>query len=202
VAAGGFVVDAARWQAAGRKAAEIIDDAHRAHPELLGVPLAQLRGTIEAELPLDDMFDSLVATLCERDFVRAGSVIRRGAHRAALPAPLQAACAKLRQALLARPLDPPSRKDLAPDAVSQRALRFLIETGEVMEINAELAMTPQSIAQATEMVRTFIREHGAATVSELRQALGSSRRVVVPLLEQLDRTFVTLRQGDRRALRT
>ena len=38
-------------------------------------------------------------------------------------------------------------------------------------------------------------------MSELRQALGSSRRVVVPLLEHLDRTFVTLRQGDKRTLR-
>ena len=47
----------------------------------------------------------------------------------------------------------------------------------------------------------FIKEHGPATVSELRQSLGASRRVVVPLLEYLDRTFVTLRQGDRRTLR-
>ena len=41
----------------------------------------------------------------------------------------------------------------------------------------------------------------AATVSELRQSLGSNRRVVVPLLEYLDRTFVTVRRGDKRALR-
>ena len=51
------------------------------------------------------------------------------------------------------------------------------------------------------MIRTFIREHGPATVSDLRQALGTSRRVVVPLLEYLDRTFVTLRQGDKRTAR-
>ena len=103
--------------------------------------------------------------------------------------------------MTAKPLEPPSRKELTPDAVSQRALRFLIETGEVVEINAELVMSAQGVAHATEVVRTFIREHGPATVSDLRQALGTSRRVVVPLLEYLDRTFVTLRQGDKRALR-
>ena len=85
--------------------------------------------------------------------------------------------------------------------LSQRALRFLIETGEVVEINAELVMSAQGVAQATDVIRTFIREHGPATVSDLRQALGTSRRVVVPLLEYLDRTFVTLRQGDKRTLR-
>jgi selenocysteine-specific elongation factor len=38
-------------------------------------------------------------------------------------------------------------------------------------------------------------------VSELRQLFGSSRRIAVPLLEYFDRTFVTLRQGDKRTLR-
>ncbi len=56
-------------------------------------------------------------------------------------------------------------------------------------------------AQAIALVQTFIGTHGPATVSQLRQVLGSSRRVAVPLLEYLDRTFVTLRQGDKRRLR-
>ncbi len=98
-------------------------------------------------------------------------------------------------------MEPPSRKELTPDAASQRALKFLIETGEVVEINAELVMSASSVAQATAQVRTFIAQHGPATVSDLRQALGSSRRIVVPLLEYLDRTFVTVRHGDKRALR-
>jgi selenocysteine-specific elongation factor len=85
--------------------------------------------------------------------------------------------------------------------LSQRALRFLIETGEVVEISAELVMSAQGVAQAADVIQKFIRGHGPATVSELRQSLGSSRRVVIPLLEYLDRTFVTLRQGDKRALR-
>lgn len=139
--------------------------------------------------------------MCAQGFVRAGTVIRRESHRPALPEALQAAGAKLARALSAKPLDPPSRKELAQDPVSQRALRFLIETGEVVEINIDLVMTAASIARATELVRTFISEHGPATVSDLREALGSSRRVVVPLLEHLDRTFVTLRQGDKRTVR-
>ena len=177
------------------------DAAHRAHPEHLGLPLTDLRSALQGVLPLDELFDPMVARLNERDFVRTGSIIRRASHQAELPGPLQAAGAKLGQALAVKPLDPPSRKDLTPDAVSQRALRFLIETGQVIEINSELVMSAAALAQAVEQVRAQIRGHGPATVSELRQALGSSRRVVVPLLEYLDRTFVTLRQGDKRTLR-
>jgi selenocysteine-specific elongation factor len=50
-------------------------------------------------------------------------------------------------------------------------------------------------------VAEFISNNGPATVSELRQALGSSRRVMVPLLERLDREGVTRRVGDKRMLR-
>jgi selenocysteine-specific elongation factor len=201
---GEVVYDAANWQATERQATEAIDAAHRAHPERLGFPIAELRTVLEGELPgafVDDMVDALVVRLCEGEFVREGSVIRRAAHRPALPEPLRAAGAKLGHALAVKPFDPPSRKDLTPDALSQRALRFLIETGEVVEINAELVMAAQGVTQATGVIQKFIREHGPATVSDLRQALGSSRRVVVPLLEYLDRTFVTLRQGDKRTLR-
>jgi hypothetical protein len=35
----------------------------------------------------------------------------------------------------------------------------------------------------------------------LRQALGSSRRIMVPLLERLDRDGFTARVGDKRRLR-
>ena len=160
-----------------------------------------LRTILRPELPVAELFDAFVEDLCARDFVRVGAAIRRATHRPALSAQLQAAGAKLRSILAAKPFDPPSRKELAPDPISQQTLRFLIATGEAVEINAELVMDAESVRRATELIRQFIREHGPATVSELRQALGSSRRVIVPLLERLDRDGVTLRREDRRVLR-
>ena len=38
------------------------------------------------------------------------------------------------------------------------------------------------------------------TASEAREALGTTRRTLIPLLEHLDRTGVTVRQGDLRRL--
>ena len=202
VLAGDFVVDAARWQAMHRRATEAIDARHRAHPEQSGLPLTDLRAAFNEELPVADLFDAVVADLCKRDFVRIGTAIRRTSHLPVLPPKLQAAGAKIRAVLASNPLDPPSRKDLAPDPASQQALRFLIETGEVAEINVEIAMSADSMKRATEMVRQFIRAKGPATTSDLRQMLGNSRRVAIPLLERLDRDGITLRQGDKRALRS
>jgi selenocysteine-specific elongation factor len=201
VASGDMLVDAAAWTAALGRAAQLVDNYHQQHPERQGLPLTDLRNTITDEFPMGEVFDSLVGAMCDKDFARSGSTIQRAAHRAQLPDPLRAAGEALRRTLAAQPLEPPSRKELARDAASQRALKFLIESGEVIEISAELVLTTAAVAQATAQVKAFVSRHGPATVSELRQALGSSRRVVVPLLEHLDRTFVTVRQGDKRALR-
>jgi selenocysteine-specific elongation factor len=201
VVAEDFVVGPGTWKRLRQLAADTIDMRHRAHPEQPGLPLANLRAVLKAELPVPEVFDSLIADLCRSEFVRAGTAIRRAAHMPALSAPLQAAATKIRAALAAKPFDPPSRKDLAPDPMSQQALRFLIESGELVDINAEIVMTTESLKRATELVREFIRTRGPSTTSDLRQMLSSSRRVAMPLLERLDRDAITLRQGDKRVLR-
>jgi selenocysteine-specific elongation factor len=150
---------------------------------------------------MDDLFDFLIKDLCGAEFVIVGTVIRRANHRPALPTGLKKIATKLREALACKPFDPPSRKELSPDDASQQALRFLLDTGEVVEINAEVVMVSEIEKQATELISRFIRDHGPATVSDLRQAIGSSRRVIIPFLERLDRAGVTERAGDRRTLR-
>lgn len=202
VQAGDFVAGAAKWKELRRRAVDAIDSRHRAHPEQLGLPLTDLRAALRDELAIPEILDALTADLCRGEFVRVGAAIRRAEHHRALSPQLQAAAAKLRAALAAKPLDPPSRKELAPDLVSQQALRFLIETHEAVEINAEIVLIADAAKSAADSVRKFIAAKGAATAGELRDMLGTSRRVVIPLLERLDREGVTLRQGDKRILRT
>jgi selenocysteine-specific elongation factor len=201
IAAGNMIVEPSTWTAALQRSVQLIDDGHREHAERPGLASTDLRNAITKEFRLDEVFDALVASLVEQGFVRSGPVIHRRSHRAQLPDSLRAAGESLRRALSAQPLDPPSRKELTPDGVSQRALKFLIESGEVVEINAEIVLSAAAAAQATTEVKACVSRNGPATVSELRQALKASRRVVVPLLEYLDRTFVTVRRGDKRSLR-
>jgi selenocysteine-specific elongation factor len=201
VQAGNIVVDAQRWRAACDKAVAAVDERHRKHPEQVGLPLTELKKGLADELPYDESFDALIADLCNGDFVRAGAEIRRRTHSPALPVALQSAGAKLRADLNAKPFDPPSRGRLVFDGPSQQALRFLLHTGEAVDLGEDVVMTTDNVARAADLIRKFIRAHGPATVSDLRQALGSSRRVVVPLLERLDRDGVTVRLGEKRVLR-
>jgi selenocysteine-specific elongation factor len=143
-----------------------------------------------------------VADLCNGDFVRKASVIARTSHRPTLPVNLQPVEKRIREALTRQPFDPPSRKTIESDPRARQVVRFLIENGDVTELALDVLLLGESFERMKSQVAQFISKNGPATVSQLRQALGSSRRVMVPLLERLDHEGVTIRTGDKRHLRT
>jgi selenocysteine-specific elongation factor len=187
------------WRKLRAKAIDLIDETHKRNPERAGVDLNELRPALRIQEP--EVFESLVADLCEADFVRKGSVIARTSHQPTLPAHVQPAEKKIREALSKNPFDPPSRKAIESDPQARQVARFLIENGELMEIAPDVLLLRESFERMKSRVIAFISASGSATVSELREALGSSRRVMVPLLERLDREGITRRVGDRRCLR-
>ncbi len=197
---GDLIFDAKWWADFRENAISKIEDEHRTHPNRIGLELARLRSAVGGEMPLPEVFDALISELCKNGFVRAGETIQRAKHQPTLPSSLQAVCTRIRAALAAKPFDPPSRKEFAPDATSEQALRFLCDTGEVIKTTDDVFLGSKEFAKMRDEVVKFIRAKGYASVSDLRQALGSSRRVIVPFLERLDHDGVTRRVGDKRTL--
>lgn len=194
-----LVVAKVCWQLLVQRVSKAIDAAHAARPNEIGIGLSELRaGLAPNDAPL---FESLLRHLSENGFERVGNSVRRRTHQLSLPAELQSAGAGIRAALRARRFDPPSRKELAPTPQAQKALRFLCDTGEVLHLGNEVILSASAFAEMKERVTATLRTRGATTTSELRQTLGTTRRVLVPVLEHFDRIGLTIRQGDRRSLR-
>jgi len=76
----------------------------------------------------------------------------------------------------------------------------LIETGEAIEVGPDVVLLRENFEGMKKAVVDFISKNGPATVSQLRQRLQSSRRIMVPFLERLDRDGVTRRIADKRTL--
>jgi selenocysteine-specific elongation factor len=187
------------WRELSGRAAGFIDNAHRTRPECRGLELNELRAEFSSLAPA--VFDALIVNLCANDFVRIGSTIANRSHRANLPPEMRAAADKLVAALALKPFDPPRRKELATHPRQQQALRFLIEQGDVVEISDDIVLLRESSDKMRITVSEFIDTNGPATASQLRQQVATSRRVMIPFLEHLDRTGVTQRSGDLRQLR-
>jgi selenocysteine-specific elongation factor len=186
------------WRKLRAQAIALIDAAHNESPERAGIDPGELSSALRFQKP--ELLESLVADLCEGDFVRKGSVIARTSHRPKLPVHVQPVEKRIRDALTGQPFDPPSRKAIESDPQARQVVRFLIENGDVTELAVDVLLLRESFERMKSRVAEFISKNGPSTVSQLRQALGSSRRVMVPLLERLDRDGVTRRTGDKRML--
>jgi len=203
---GDWLVDRSWWHEQLVRAGDVVDAYHGTSPEQVGIPVTDLLVAVGRGLSQDQkemLHGSLVEALAARDFVRAGARVRRAGHRPRLPAHLRADGDRIREVLARRPFDPPSKKELlGSSSAALQALKFLVLNGEAVELGPEQVIGAEALARAAEVVRSHIAANGPAKVAELKTALGSNRRIAVPLLERLDRDGVTARQGDRRALRS
>lgn len=96
-------------------------------------------------------------------------------------------------ALEAAPFAPPP-----PDGVDRAELRELVRRGLVVDAKP-LVFAREAVDAAAEVIADLLDDHPeGVTVGAIREALGTSRKYVLPLLAHLDGTGRTRRRGDRR----
>jgi len=198
VLASDIIASASYWHNLINRAAASIDRAHEENPERRGVDLSEFRTDLEIES--EKLFSAVILELTRNGFVRFENQIARVSHQPSLPLELLSVAENIRAALSAKRFDPPDRKGLSEDRNLQQALRFLIDKGEIVEITREIVVLREAAEQMQKTITEFLSEHGSATASQLRQKIGTTRRVIIPFLEYLDRTGVTRRIGDERVL--
>lgn len=117
-----------------------------------------------------------------------------------LPEELDRAVGALHVALGAAPFAAPDRSRLRELGLDGAALATLQRAGLILRLLDDVVLLPSAEAKALTLLSELPQPF---TASQARQALGSSRRVVLPLLQHLDRHGFTVRLADdRRRVRT
>ncbi|MGH9245770.1 MAG: selenocysteine-specific translation elongation factor [Acidimicrobiales bacterium] len=98
-------------------------------------------------------------------------------------------------ALAASPFAPP---DPVAAGVDRAELRELVRRGLVVALDGVHFASPAIDAAAGVMAALLSTHPDGVTVADVRDALGTSRKFVLPLLNRLDATGVTRRRGDVR----
>ena len=98
-------------------------------------------------------------------------------------------------ALDASPFSPPTPEEAGVD---RREVRELVQRGVVVERDG-FHFSATAVDAAVRVVAAVLAESpGGVTASQVRDALGTSRKYLLPLLNHLDATGVTRRRGDVR----
>ena len=194
ISAGSWLVTETLWEewrralhaVIGRRPAELLD---------AGVSHADLARSLQ----LDDR--QLVAPLVRScpDLEDAGGRVRKRGSAPALRPDLEKAVLRLVGSLEAEPFAAPEQQGLLALGLGRRELGAAAAARAILLLPGDVALLPTAPHVAAERLRQLPQPF---TLSSARQALGTTRRVAVPLLEHLDRIGVTERvDGDLRRVR-
>jgi selenocysteine-specific elongation factor len=164
---------------------DIVARYRKLRPLEAGPPVEVVRRALE--LPDADLIGVVVrAPLALRD----GRVVE---ETAALPAAVQRAVDAVRARLATDPFAAPEAGDLVAAGLGVRELAAAVRSGQLVRVAEGVYLAPGVEGQARASLAGIPQPF---TLSEARQAWGTSRRVAVPLMEWLDARGVTVRLPD------
>ncbi len=197
-------VDGAAADALSAQIEEILARREREAPWTLGVTSLALA----RELTLDEPFlIRFLAALGEdsRIGARAG-YYATPAHRPRLSDEQRAFFERTVPVDAAQPLVPTPLETVVAELRRSRiagiaqAFDTLVATGTLVKVGSDVYRGTQ-IGEIRERLVNTIRNEGPITMARFRDAVGTTRKYAVPLMEWFDATGVTVRDGDLRALR-
>ncbi|MCF6507652.1 selenocysteine-specific translation elongation factor [Blastococcus sp. MG754426] len=164
---------------------EIVTRYRRLRPLEPGPPAEVVRRALD--VPDAELVPALVR---EPLVLREGRVVDGAAE---LPAEVQRAVDAVRARLTADPFAAPEAPELVAAGLGSRELAAAVRSGQLVRVGEGVYLAPGVEAVARERLAAVPQPF---TLSQARQAWGTSRRVAVPLMEWLDGRGVTQRLPD------
>ena len=128
-----------------------------------------------------------------------GSSIRRRDAVPTMPPEVERELDNLVERLTATPFDVPEAADLAAAGLTERYLAIAVRDGRLVRVAPGIYLRPEAVDLAVARLSGIEQPF---TLSQARVALGTTRRIALPLLELMDRTRRTIRiDSDHRTMR-
>jgi selenocysteine-specific elongation factor len=148
-------------------------------------------------------FDRIVTTLVEAGRLTSGPLgIRLATFQIEISDRQRAFLSRVLEELAKEPVNTPNAHDLTgrlhvPRQAVDEVLKLGALAGEIIELEDGVLYTPGHIARLHEaLVKRFAKT--PFTAAEARDALATSRKYIIPLLEHMDKKRLTVRVGDKR----
>lgn len=153
--------------------------------------------------------DVALADHVERELVQEGRVVVEGAsvrlaeHTARLGPDLEAAAARIRNALADAGFEGCTASDLAercgtPEATAARVVEFLVRENTAARVGRDRYYDQGVLQRMVAAATQEVLRRGEVSPAQLRESLGLTRKYLIPFLEWLDGEGFTARVGDVR----
>ncbi|MDH7602869.1 MAG: selenocysteine-specific translation elongation factor [Armatimonadota bacterium] len=202
-----FEADGRYWSTAAyetiaERIKSVLQAYHESHPIRPTAPREFVRTALGTPIGQKDFQALLEIMACRGEIVLTQHALRLPNHLPKLSDEQEAVVKRIEDAYLSARTNPPTRTKIGHQygAVGQQLLEMLVEQGVLVKITPEILMHQSVLREIESEITGYLKRHGQATVAQIRNLLGSSRKYVVPLLEYLDSKRITKRIGDLRVL--
>jgi selenocysteine-specific elongation factor len=196
--AGDWLADPSFWRAARPRLAELTRQHAEQDPLAVGLPVEAARRALG--LPDRILVEALAREQAGLSLHDGYLTVAPGEVAAApVPGPLLTAVRAVRSDLAGDPFRAPEAARLRELGLDTKAIAAAARAGLLLRVSDQVVLAPGADAEAA---RALAELPQPFTTAEARQALSTTRRVAIPLLEYLDRARITERlPDDRRRLR-
>jgi selenocysteine-specific elongation factor len=192
----------AGWGAWLSELTAVLGAYHRNQRLAAGMPREELKSRLSARSSglSTKMFNALLAVADAQSVtVSTPKLVRLSTHAITFTPAEQERIDALLAHFRRDPVNTPSVKG-ASALVGEAVLAALVETGQLCAVSTEVLFLPETLALLIGAVRDQITAAGTVTVADLRDRFKTSRKYALALLEYLDATGLTRREGDGRVL--
>ncbi len=182
-----------------KPAQDALKEDHEIRTWAEGLTVGQLSKKLK--LPASDVDEVISYLVSTGTIVQEANILRLKDHVPSLKPAQKNLAAKLHAVLSAGPLASPLKKEfISEDPAYEVVIDFLCDKGDMLELKNGVLLTQKDFRAITEKIINLIKSEGKVTASQIKDSLNTTRKYIIPLLEQLDSMGVTVRDGDFRVL--
>jgi len=194
----GLVIAVSQWSTLKESLVAIITAYHQTYSLRRGIPREELKSRLKLSPHIFNLVIHRFAV--EGTLIEAPKWIALPNHQVRFSPFQQVKVDKLLAQFAAAPIAPPSVKECQAE-VGEDVFNALLEFGDLVAVSEDVVFRKNDFDLIVEKISQLIRQKGKVTLAEVRDLLNTSRRYAQAILEYLDATDVTQREGDFRRLR-
>ncbi|MBK6791648.1 MAG: selenocysteine-specific translation elongation factor [Anaerolineales bacterium] len=186
------------WNTIESLALKRVEEYHGQFPLRRGIPREELKSKLKLA---PKVFNAVLTYLISHNTVlEIRGAVSKPEHEVHFDGQDALKVQVLRRKFEANPFNTPSVKECQAEA-GEEVVSALIELGELLPVSQEVIFRKTDYDEMVRQIVIAIQQNGQITLGEVRDMFNTSRKYVQALLEYLDATGTTMRDGDARKLR-
>jgi selenocysteine-specific elongation factor len=193
-----YLILKSTWSDASDQLVNAVKQFHQQNQHLASMPLAALTGVVGMPQQLFDL--AIEGLLSAGKLERQDAGIKVREYAAGLSPVLEKAKSRVLSMLMENAHQSMSREEiLAADKDGKKVFAYLKQNNEIVDLGGTVYLR-KTFDRITAGIVEYLKKNGKMTVAEARDVTGTSRRFILPILEEIDRLRITKREGDYRML--